>query len=84
MLELAVLQRMMRKPIYGKIGSAVNSNSTKSSTNSIRIIKKMENDYLITVKTTIDNQKGFARVKEELPNKIERLSENFPILSEIS
>lgn len=40
----------------------------KSSTNSIRIIEKMENDYLITVKTTIDNQKGFARVKEELPN----------------
>ena len=40
----------------------------KSSTSSIRIIEKMKNDYLITVKTTIDNQKGFARVKEELPN----------------
>ena len=39
----------------------------KLSTTSIRSIEKMENDYLITVKTTIDNQKGFARVKEELP-----------------
>ena len=36
-------------------------------TTSIRIIEKVENDYLITVKTTINNQKGFARVKEELP-----------------
>ena len=39
----------------------------KSLTTSIRIIEKMENDYLITVKTTINNHKGFARVKEELP-----------------
>lgn len=39
----------------------------KSLTTSIRIIEKVENDYLITVKTTINNQKGFARVKEELP-----------------
>ena len=39
----------------------------KSLTTSTRIIEKMENDYLITVKTTINNHKGFARVKEELP-----------------
>ena len=39
----------------------------KSSTISTRNIEKIENDYLITVRTTIDNQKGFARVKEELP-----------------
>lgn len=40
----------------------------KSSTNSVRSIEKMENGYLITVKTSIDNHKGFARVKEELPS----------------
>ena len=39
----------------------------KSSTISTRSIEKIENDYLITIRTTIDNQTGFARVKEELP-----------------
>ena len=39
----------------------------KSSITSIRSIEKMESGYLITVKTTIDNHKGFARIKEELP-----------------
>ena len=38
-----------------------------SSTSSVRSIEKLENKYLITVKTSIDNYKGFARIKEELP-----------------
>ena len=44
-----------------------NIKENNSTTTSIRSIEKLENDYLITVKTTIDNQKGFARIKEELP-----------------
>ena len=39
----------------------------KSSTNSVRSIEKIKSGYLITVKTYIENHKGFARVKEELP-----------------
>jgi hypothetical protein len=38
-----------------------------SSTNSIRSIEKLENEYVITIKTTINNHKGFARIKEEIP-----------------
>ena len=38
-----------------------------STTNSVRSIEKLEEDYIITVKTSIDNHKGFARIKEELP-----------------
>ena len=44
-----------------------NSKENNSSTSSVRSIEKMGNEYLITVKTTIDNHKGFARIKEELP-----------------
>lgn len=44
-----------------------NSKENNSSTSSVRSIEKLEKEYLITVKTTIDNQKGFARIKEELP-----------------
>jgi len=44
-----------------------NSKVNNSSTSSVRSIEKLENEYLITVKTTIDNHKGFARIKEELP-----------------
>ena len=44
-----------------------NIKENNSSTNSVRSIEKLENEFLITVKTTIDNHKGFARVKEELP-----------------
>lgn len=44
-----------------------NSKENNSSTSSVRSIEKMGNEYLITVKTTIDNNKGFARIKEELP-----------------
>ena len=44
-----------------------NIKENNSSTNSVRSIEKLENAFLITVKTTIDNHKGFARVKEELP-----------------
>ena len=43
------------------------SKENNSSTSSVRSIEKMGNEYLITVKTTIDNHKGFARIKEELP-----------------
>ena len=45
-----------------------NFKENNSSTISVRSIEKLENEYLITVKTTIDNHKGFARIKEELPN----------------
>tara|TARA_B110000037_G_scaffold61570_1_gene75411 strand:- start:1434 stop:2846 length:1413 start_codon:yes stop_codon:yes gene_type:complete len=38
-----------------------------STTSSVRSIEKLEEDYIITVKTSIDNHKGFARIKEELP-----------------
>ena len=38
-----------------------------STTRSVRSIEKLEEDYIITVKTSIDNHKGFARIKEELP-----------------
>ena len=38
-----------------------------STTTSVRSIEKLEEDYIITVKTSIDNHKGFARIKEELP-----------------
>ena len=44
-----------------------NSKENNSSTSSVRSIEKLENEYFITVKTTIDNHKGFARIKEELP-----------------
>ena len=44
-----------------------NIKENNSSTSSVRSIEKLENEYLITVKTTIDNHKGFARIKEELP-----------------
>ena len=44
-----------------------NSKVNNSSTSSVRSIEKLENEYFITVKTTIDNHKGFARIKEELP-----------------
>ena len=44
-----------------------NTKENNSSTSSVRSIEKLENEYLITVKTTIDNHKGFARIKEELP-----------------
>jgi len=44
-----------------------NSKVNNSSTSSVRSIEKLENEYVITVKTTIDNHKGFARIKEELP-----------------
>ena len=44
-----------------------NSRENNSSTSSVRSIEKMGNEYFITVKTTIDNHKGFARIKEELP-----------------
>ena len=44
-----------------------NSKENNSSTSSVRSIEKLGNEYLITVKTTIDNHKGFARIKEELP-----------------
>jgi len=40
----------------------------KSSTNSVRNIEKIKSGYLITVKTSIENHKGFARVKEEIPS----------------
>jgi len=43
------------------------SKENNSSTSSVRSIEKLENEYVITVKTTIDNHKGFARIKEELP-----------------
>ncbi|MFL2589207.1 MAG: hypothetical protein ACJ0QS_03980 [Parvicellaceae bacterium] len=46
---------------------AENSKENNSSTSSVRSIEKLENEYFITVKTTIDNHKGFARIKEELP-----------------
>ena len=38
-----------------------------STTSSVRSIEKLEEYYIITVKTSIDNHKGFARIKEELP-----------------
>ena len=38
-----------------------------SSTISVRSIEKLEKEYIVTVKTTINNHKGFARIKEELP-----------------
>ncbi|MEK9620216.1 MAG: hypothetical protein VW078_09010 [Flavobacteriales bacterium] len=44
-----------------------NIKENNSSTNSVRSIVKLENEYIVTVKTTIDNHKGFARIKEELP-----------------
>jgi hypothetical protein len=44
-----------------------NNKENNSSTNSVRSIEKLKDEYLITVKTTIDNHKGFARIKEELP-----------------
>ena len=44
-----------------------NSKVNNSSTSSVRSIEKLGNEYVITVKTTIDNHKGFARIKEELP-----------------
>ena len=44
-----------------------NIKENNSSANSVRSIEKLENEYIITVKTTIDNHKGFARIKEELP-----------------
>lgn len=44
-----------------------NIKENNSSTSSVRSIEKLEDEYLITVKTTIDNHKGFARIKEELP-----------------
>jgi len=44
-----------------------NIKENNSSTSSIRTIEKSENEYIISVKTTIDNQKGFARIKEKLP-----------------
>ena len=70
-LELAVLQRMMRKPIYGKIGSAVNSNSTKSSTNSIDDrYSPIESTNERWINTTLTHIKGFfnayKRVDENL------------------
>lgn len=44
-----------------------NIKENNSSTSSVRSIEKLENEYIVTVKTTIDNHKGFARIKEELP-----------------
>lgn len=44
-----------------------NIKENNSSTNSVRSIVKLENEYIVTVKTTIDNHKGFARIKEKLP-----------------
>lgn len=44
-----------------------NVKENNSSTSSVRSIEKLENEYFITVKTSIDNHKGFARIKEELP-----------------
>ena len=44
-----------------------NSKENNSSTNSVRSIEKLDSEYFITVKTTIDNHIGFARIKEELP-----------------
>ena len=44
-----------------------NFKENNSSTSSVRSIEKLENEYLVTVKTTINNHKGFARIKEELP-----------------
>jgi hypothetical protein len=44
-----------------------NIKENNSSTSSVRSIEKIENDYIVTVKTTINNHKGFARIKEELP-----------------
>ena len=44
-----------------------NIKENNSSTNSVRSIEKLENEYIVTVKTTINNHKGFARIKEELP-----------------
>ena len=44
-----------------------NIKENNSSSSSVRSIEKLENKYLITVKTSIDNYKGFARIKEELP-----------------
>ena len=44
-----------------------NFKANNSSTSSVRSIEKLENEYIVTVKTTINNHKGFARIKEELP-----------------
>ena len=44
-----------------------NFKENNSSTSSVRSIEKLENEYIVTVKTTINNHKGFARIKEELP-----------------
>ena len=44
-----------------------NFKENSSSTSSVRSIEKLENEYIVTVKTTINNHKGFARIKEELP-----------------
>ena len=44
-----------------------NFKENNSSTNSVRSIEKLENEYIVTVKTNINNHKGFARIKEELP-----------------
>lgn len=44
-----------------------NIKENHSSTSSVRSIEKLENEFIVTVKTTIDNHKGFARIKEELP-----------------
>ena len=50
-----------------KLISEEKIHKNKSSTNSVRSIEKIKSGYLITVKTYIENHKGFARVKEELP-----------------
>ena len=44
-----------------------NFKENNSLTSSVRSIEKLENEYIVTVKTTINNHKGFARIKEELP-----------------
>jgi hypothetical protein len=50
-----------------KIIEEEGTKENNSSISSVRNIEKLENDYLITVKTTVENHKGFARIKEKLP-----------------
>ena len=38
-----------------------------ASVNTTRIIEKVDSNYIITISANIENHKGFARIKEELP-----------------